>query len=101
MILIKSLLYLINKLVIQFMNQKQFKKYQTILPGTEIGVRVLKHKERGLDVERALRTWKHQVKDANIIEKLKDRTCYNKKSVVRREMFKRARYISSIQQANQ
>jgi ribosomal protein S21 len=83
------------------MNPKQYKKHQAILPGAEIGVRVLKHKERGLDIERALRNWKKQVKDADIVSDLKDRMQYEKKSIARREKMKRARFIAKIQQQNQ
>jgi len=80
------------------MNSKQYKHHQATLPGTEIGVRVLKGKDSRSDIERALRNWKKQVKDANILPKLKDRMQYEKPAVTRRKAKKRAKYLAKLTQ---
>jgi len=79
------------------MNSKQYKKHQAILPGAGIGVRLTSGKDRKSNIERALRDWKKQVKDAGIITALKNRMQYEKPSVTRRIAKKKARHIAKIQ----
>lgn len=66
------------------MHPKQLKRHQSILPGTEIGVRVTRSKDPRGDIERALKSWKRQLKQSGKIQMLKDRQEYMKPATRRK-----------------
>jgi len=66
------------------MHPKELKRHQSILPGSEIGVRVTRSKDRRVDIERALKSWKRQLKQSNRIQMLKDREEYMKPTTHRK-----------------
>jgi len=63
------------------------KKFQGIVPGSPQSVKV-----NGGDLSTALRIWKKQQKDSNIVQELFDKKFFKKKSVQRREQMATARY---------
>lgn len=64
------------------------KKFQGIIPGTPNAVKV-----NNGDISTALRVWKRQQKDSNIVQELFDKKYYKKKSVKRREQVELAKYF--------
>jgi ribosomal protein S21 len=78
------------------MNIKQYKIYQTIVPGSPNALRVIKRKDARSDIEYALRAWKRQVKDAGILKGLKDRSEYIKPTTERREQKKRRVFLAKL-----
>jgi ribosomal protein S21 len=78
------------------MNSKQYKSYQSIVPGAPNAIRVLKVKDSRTDIERALRNWKRQVKDLGIVKGLKERAEYMKPAVARRIQKKRRVFIAKL-----
>ena len=78
------------------MNKKS-KNLDGVIPGHGLGVKVIKTKRRpDGDINQAIGTWKRLVKDAGIIESMRDRKEYQKKSVTRRAELNRAKYIQKI-----
>jgi ribosomal protein S21 len=71
----------------KFINKSQ-KYHLSILPGCPVGVNVVDN-----DVNFALKVWKRQMKSAGVVQTLKDRREYKKKSDVRRNEIIRASYI--------
>jgi ribosomal protein S21 len=65
---------------------KSKKHQQAIIPGVTNGVYV----SGNLDF--ALRVFKRQVKDAGTMDMLKERKEFKKKSIVKREEYRKARY---------
>jgi len=63
------------------------KKFQGTVPGSPQSVKV-----NGGDISTALRIWKKQQKDSNIIQDLFDKKYYKKKSVSKREQMSLAKY---------
>lgn len=63
------------------------KKFQGIVPGNPQSIKV-----NGGDLSTALRIWKKQQKDSNIVQELFDRKYYKKKSVHKREQMSTAKY---------
>lgn len=68
------------------MSNKSRKHQLAIIPGSANGVAV----NGNLDF--ALRLFKKQVKEAGVIDVLKERREFKKKSVVKREKYRKARY---------
>lgn len=66
------------------MHPKQLKQHQSISPGSEIGVRVTRSKDSRMDIERALKSWKRQLKITDKIQMLKDREEYVKPTTRRK-----------------
>ncbi len=69
------------------MNKSQ-KYHLSILPGCPNGVNVVEN-----DVNFALKVWKRQMKSSGVVQALKDRREYKKKSVIRRDEIIKASYI--------
>lgn len=63
------------------------KKFQSIVPKAPQSVRVIDG-----DISTALRMWKKQQKESNIIQELFDKKYYKKMSVLKREQLSVARY---------
>ena len=66
------------------MNQKQYRQFKTIVPGAEVGVKVVRSKNPKVDIERALKSWKRQLKQTGILQLVKDRREYVKPTTKRR-----------------
>tara|TARA_R110000782_G_scaffold249347_2_gene336450 strand:+ start:72 stop:293 length:222 start_codon:yes stop_codon:yes gene_type:complete len=68
------------------------------LPGHALGAKVLSTKRNpNGDITYALQHWKKLIKDSGILDIVKEKKEYQKKSVTRRRQLQKARYISSIQ----
>ena len=76
------------------MHPKQLNRHQTILPGAEIGVRVTRSKDRRSDIEKALKSWKRQLKQSGRIQMVKDRQEYMKPAT-RRKLDKAQRLFNA------
>ena len=77
---------------------KNYKHIQMTLPGHALGAKVLSTKRNpNGDITYALQHWKKLIKDSGILDIVKERKEYQKKSVTRRRQLQKARYISSIQ----
>tara|TARA_R110000868_G_scaffold217359_1_gene467428 strand:+ start:1138 stop:1392 length:255 start_codon:yes stop_codon:yes gene_type:complete len=63
------------------------KKFQGTVPGRPQAVKV-----NGGDISTALKIWKRQQKDSNIVQELFDKKYFKNKSVQRREQLELARY---------
>jgi ribosomal protein S21 len=72
------------------------KKFQGIVPGTPNAVKV-----NNGDLSTAIRIWKRQQKDSNIIQDLFDNKYYKKKSVKKREQRAIAKYNQMKDSENQ
>jgi len=72
------------------------KKVQGIVPGTPNAIRV-----NNGDLSTALKLWKRQQKDSNIVHELLDKKYYKKKSVIRREQRAMAKYNQRRDSENQ
>ena len=75
-----------------YMNKKQ-KYFESIIPGTPNGSRVVRVNDRA-DLSFALRRWKKQLKDGMVLERLKEHTYYEKPNVTRRVQKERALYLA-------
>ena len=77
---------------------KKMKRNKSILPGVEVGVRVVKTKQhpRG-DINFALRSFKKELKQSGKLTELRERRYFRKKSDIRREQIKRARYFQRME----
>ena len=73
------------------MNKKQ-KQHQSIVPGNATAINVVNR-----DSSFALRTWKRKVKDAGVLEYVKDNRTFTKPSVKRRDMISKAKYSQKMQ----
>jgi small subunit ribosomal protein S21 len=73
------------------MNKKQ-KQHQSIVPGNATAINVVNR-----DLSFALRTWKRKVKDAGVLEYVKDNRTFTKPSVKRRDMISKAKYSQKMQ----
>ena len=73
---------------------KKIKRQKSVLPGIEIGVRVIKTKQhpRG-DINFALKSFKKEMKSAGKLHELRERRYFRKKSDKRREQLQRAKYF--------
>ena len=76
------------------MNKHQ-KQHQSIFPGNATAVNVVNQ-----DLGFALRTWKRKVKQAGVLESVKQRKEFIKPSVEKREQRKRAAFIQRIKDLN-
>lgn len=80
---------------------KSRKHLDSIIPGVALGARVVKTKRRPEgDINAAIGKWKRAVKDAGVVETLKDRKEYIKESVKRRAEIDRAKYMQKIYDQN-
>ena len=78
------------------MNKKS-KNLDGVIPGHALGAKVVKTKRRpDGDINRAIGTWKRLVKDAGVIETVRERKEHQKKSVTRRAEIDRAKYMQKI-----
>jgi ribosomal protein S21 len=75
-----------------YMTKKQ-KQFESIIPGTPAGVKVVRSNDRA-DLSFALRKWKKMLKDAGTIEELKDRTTYEKPTMARHKQRERSKYLA-------
>ena len=79
------------------MNKKQ-KQHQQIVPGNSLAVQVVG--TESIDLAHALKAWKRKVKNAGILEAVKDRREFIKPSVIKRQQNIRASYIQMIRDLN-
>ena len=73
------------------------KRQKSILPGA-LGVRVIKTKQhpRG-DINFALRSFKKEMKQAGVLQELRERRYFVPKSAKKREQMKRAKYFQWVE----
>ena len=77
------------------------KRQKTILPGVEVGVRVIKTKQHpNGDINFALRSFKKELKESGKLIELRERRYYVPKSAKKREMMKRAKYFQWVSDQN-
>ena len=76
------------------MNKKQ-KQHQSIMPGHATAVNVTGTQRE--DLAFALKMWKRKVKDAGVLEYVKDNRTFTKPSVKRRDMISKAKYSQKMQ----
>lgn len=79
------------------MNKKQ-KQHQTIVPGHSIAVNVVGSTRE--DLAFALKIWKRKVKNSEVLEKVKDRKEFIKRSVKKRKQLQDAQFIQKIKDRN-
>jgi small subunit ribosomal protein S21 len=77
------------------MNKKQ-KYHQSVVPGAGTAVNVVNR-----DINFALRIWKRKLKNADILDKLKDNREYTKPSIIKRKQKAKAAYIQQIRSAEE
>ncbi len=77
------------------MNKKQ-KYHQSVVPGGGTSVNVVNR-----DINFALRIWKRKLKNADILDKLKDNREYTKPSIIKRKQKTKAVYIQKIRAAEE
>ena len=70
---------------------KKNKSHLSIVPGNTMSTKVI-----GKDINFALRTWKKQIKSADILEILKSKKEYTKQSVIKRKQLIDAKYKQKI-----
>jgi ribosomal protein S21 len=75
------------------MSKKQ-KQHQMIVPGNSLAVHVPGSTRE--DLAAALKTWKRKVKQAGVLEIVKDQKEYIKPSVVKRQEHSKASYLQYI-----
>ena len=76
------------------MNNKTSKRQQSILPGVEVGVRVIKTKRNPKgDIELALKSLKKELKASGVMQRLKDNRYFISKKTIQRKQKERARYF--------
>mgnify|MGYP000858673760 CR=1 FL=1 len=76
------------------MSKKQ-KQHQMIVPGNALAVHVAGTEFSDLSI--ALKTWKRKVKDADILDSVKNRKEFIKPSVTKRQAKQRAQYIQRME----
>jgi len=85
--------------------KKHSKRQQSILPGAAIGVKVIsylkKDKRTGksemvYDINSALRSFKKEIKESNVLGEYKDRRYFESKSEKRKKEMERARYFQWV-----
>lgn len=74
------------------MNKRQ-KQFESIIPGSPNGTRVVSFNGRS-DLSFALRRWKKMVKDDGIIDQLKARQEFEKPTSVRRKQRERGKFLA-------
>ena len=74
------------------MNKRQ-KQFESIIPGSPNGTRVLTFNGKS-DLSFALRRWKKMIKDDGIIDRLKARQEYEKPNAVRRKQRERGKFLA-------
>mgnify|MGYP003117370748 CR=1 FL=1 len=80
---------------------KHTRHLDSIIPGHALGIKVVSTKKRpDGDIHAAIGKWKRAVKDAGIIDSVKDRKEYTKESVRRRREISRAKYMQQINDQN-
>ena len=73
---------------------KKTKRQQSILPGAEVGVRVIKTKRNpNGDIELALRSLKKELKVSGKIQRLRSLQQFESKKSIQRKQKERARYF--------
>ena len=76
------------------MSNKVDKRIDDVIPGQTLGIKVTKTKRHPEgDVNRAILKWKRIVKDAGVLEIVKERQEFKKKSVIKREKISKASYL--------
>ena len=82
------------------MNKKQ-KRLKTILPGVEVGVRVIKTKQHPKgDINFALKSFKKEMKASGRLQELRERRYFVPKSQRRRVQLERAKYFQWVEDQN-
>jgi small subunit ribosomal protein S21 len=79
------------------MSKKQ-KQHQTIVPGNPLAVNVVGTQRE--DLAFALKSWKRKVKNAGVLERIKDRKEFEKPSVTKRKQLQAAKFIQKIKDLN-
>ena len=79
------------------MNKKQ-KQHQTTVPGNPLAVNVIGSQREDLGF--ALKSWKRKVKNAGILERVKDRKEFEKPSVTKRKQLQAAQFMQRIKDLN-
>jgi small subunit ribosomal protein S21 len=79
------------------MNKKQ-KQHQTTVAGNPLAVNVIGNQRE--DLAFALKSWKRKVKNAGILERVKDRKEFVKPSVTKRKQLQAAQFIQKIKDLN-
>ena len=74
------------------MNKRQ-KQFESIIPGSPNGTRVLTINGRS-DLSFALRRWKKMMKDSGVIDQLKALQEYEKPNAVRRKARERGKFLA-------
>ena len=75
-------------------SNKKSTREMSILPGAEVGVRVVKTKRRpNGDIELALRSLKKELKVSGKMQRLKDNRYFISKKTIQRKQRERARYF--------
>ena len=82
------------------MNSKQYKQLQSTLPGSALGVKVVRPKDGKPELEKALKVWKRQLKASGKMQRLKNNMTYTKPTTVRREQKKRKLFVSRLHTLN-
>ena len=78
------------------MNKKN-KRQQSVLPGAEVGVRVIKTKRHpNGDIELALKSLKKELKASGKLQKLRERQHFVPKKDIQRDQKSRARYFQQL-----
>jgi small subunit ribosomal protein S21 len=79
------------------MNKKQ-KQHQTTVAGNPLAVNVIGSQREDLGF--ALKSWKRKVKNAGILERVKDRKEFEKPSVTKRKQLQAAQFMQRIKDLN-
>lgn len=82
------------------MNSKEYKQLQSVLPGSGLGVKVIRSKDGRSELEKSLKVWKRQLKASGKMQRLKDNMTYTKPTTVRREQKKRKLFVSRLHTFN-
>ena len=79
------------------MNKKK-KQHQTTVAGNPLAVNVIGSQREDLGF--ALKSWKRKVKNAGILERVKDRKEFEKPSVTKRKQLQAAQFMQRIKDLN-
>jgi ribosomal protein S21 len=80
---------------------KKTKRQQSMLPGAEVGVRVIKTKRNpNGDIELALRSLKKELKASGKLQRLKEKQEFTSKKTIQRRQKERARYFQQQESIN-
>ena len=89
--------------------KKHHKREKSILPGAAVGVKVISYPKKDrktgktetiYDINFALRSFKKEMKEANVLGEYKDRRYFQSKKVKRRKEIERAKYFQWVNDQN-